>query len=64
MRKNVEENGQKLYNIYLYGDRETAVSINHKILSPNIDMNRVTPVHEAVVATTRPQPSEMRWKRV
>jgi hypothetical protein len=64
MGKNLEESGQELYNIYVYGDRETVVSINHKILSPNLGMNRVTPVHEAGVAATRPQPTEMRWKRV
>ena len=64
MGKNVEESGQELYNIYVYGDRKTVVSINHKILSPNLGMNRVTPVHEAGVAATRPPPSEMRWKHV
>ena len=47
MGKNVEGSGQALYNIYVYGDRETAVSIDHKILSPNLGMNRVTPVREA-----------------
>jgi len=40
------------------------LSINHKILSPNLSMNRVTPVHEAGVAATRPQLSGRRWKRV
>jgi hypothetical protein len=64
MRKNVEESGQELYNVYVYGDRETAVSINHQILSPNLGTNRVTPVHEAGVAAIRSQPSEMRRKLV
>jgi hypothetical protein len=27
-------------------------------------MNKVTPAHESGVAATRPQTSEMRWKRV
>jgi hypothetical protein len=40
------------------------LNINHKMLSPNLSMNRVTPVHESGVAATRPQPSEIRWKRV
>jgi hypothetical protein len=64
MGKNVEERGQELYSIYVYGDRETVVSINYKILSPNLGMKRVTPVREAEVAATRLQTSEMRWKLV
>jgi len=64
MRKKVEESGQELYNIYVYGEREAAVSINNNFLSPDLGMNRVTPMHEAGVAATRPQSSEMRWKRL
>jgi len=64
MGKKVEESDQELYNIYAFGDMETVVSINHKILSPNLGMNRVNPMHEAGVAATRSQPSEMRLKRV